>query len=111
VDHITRLELVSAILQESSSGSNLYHLRNKFGPYLSASQINKYLIEMTKCGLITPTRRGFDYNITSKGSQFLALHRELLNCLPGNNARKISINNLLFTLLHIFFKMWTRSEK
>jgi len=110
VESVSRLEVVNAILQESRRGSDLYQLRIKLSSYLSTSELNKYLLEMTKHGLIHPTRRGFHYETTSKGGLFLMTYNELLINTPSHESRKFSlilfINDLWEFLLKISKYTW-----
>lgn len=99
MESLSTLDVAFAILRESNRGSDLYHLKNKFSPFLTPSQINNYLLEMTKHGLIRPTARGFKFAVTSKGSQFLTLYDELLTDVPGNETKQSSIALILSAVL------------
>ncbi|SRR6266498_3241331 len=105
---MSTLEVISTILHESYRGSDLYQLKNKFVPYLTPSQINKYLLEMTRYGLIRPTARGFNYAVTSKGSQFLTLYCELLTDIPGHEPQQFSLVMVLSSVLRFVANLLNR---
>jgi predicted transcriptional regulator len=105
VESVSRLEVVNAILQESRKGSDLYQLRIKLSSYLSTSELNKYLLEMTKHGLIHPTRKGFHYETTSKGGVFLMTYNELLINTPSHESRKFSLILFINDLWQFFLKI------
>lgn len=105
---MSSVEVAYAILRESYRGSDLYQIKNKFSPYLTPSQINKYLLEMTKHGLLRPTARGFKFAVTSRGSQFLILYYELLTEIPGNETKQFSFASVLSSLLRFASNLLNR---
>jgi predicted transcriptional regulator len=82
VESVSRLLVVSIILRDSSRGYGLYQIRSQLEAHLTASEINKYLVEMTQHGLICPVRGGFNYEMTPKGGHFLKVYNELLKEIP-----------------------------
>lgn len=111
MESLNTLDVAFAILRESNRGLDLYHLKTKFSPFLTPSQINNYLLEMTKHGLIRPTARGFKFAVTSKGSQFLTLYDELLTDVPGNETKQPYIALILSAVLRFASILLNRFER
>ncbi|HEY7108768.1 MAG TPA: winged helix-turn-helix domain-containing protein [Nitrososphaeraceae archaeon] len=105
MESVSRLEVVYAILQESRRGSDLYRLRTKLSTCLNASDLNKYLLEMSKHGLICPTRKGFHYDTTSKGALFLMTYRELSINTPSHESIKFSPLSLVSGLRRFLLRI------
>ena len=99
MESVSRLFIVSIILRDSSRGYGLYQIRSQLEAHLTASEINKYLVEMTHHGLICPVRGGFNYEMTAKGGHFLKVYNELLKETPdgriGNCTGLFSFFSLL----------------
>lgn len=104
MESLSRLDLVYAILQESRQGSDLYQLQIKLGSYLTTSELNKYLLEMNRHGLINPTRKGFHYETTSKGGYFLMTYDELIINTPSHESEKF----LLFCFISYLWRLLSR---
>ena len=99
VESVSRLHVVSIILRDSSRGYGLYQIRSKLEAHLTASEINKYLVEMTQHGLISPVRGGFNYVMTPKGGHFLKVYNELLK---ETSDRRIGSRTCLFSFFSLF---------
>jgi len=99
VESVSKLLVVSIILRDSSRGCGLYQIRSNLETLLTASEINKYLIEMTQHGLICPVRGGFNYEMTHKGGHFLKLYNELLKETPDG---RMGSCRYLFSFLSLF---------
>ncbi len=102
MESASKLEVISVILRGSSRGYGLYQLRSRLEGNLTPSEINKYLIEMMHCGLICPTRGGFNYDMTPKGIHFLKLYNELLRETPAGYFRNYSNISSLFSVFSVF---------
>jgi predicted transcriptional regulator len=99
VESVSRLLVVSIILKDSSRGYGLYQIRSQLESHLTASEINKYLVEMTQHGLISPVRGGFNYEMTPKGAHFLKVYNELLKETPDGRIGNCTGLFSLFSLL------------
>lgn len=97
VESVSSLHVVSIILRDSSRGYGLYQIMSKLEAHLTASEINKYLVEMTQHGLICPAGRGFNYEMTPNGVHFLKIYNELLKDTPDGSSGNCSyLPSLLF---------------
>ena len=109
MESVSRLLVVSIILRDSARGYGLYQIRSQLEAHLTASEINKYLIELTQHGLIYPVRRGFNYKMTPKGDYFLKVYNELLKQTPDDRKGNCTGLFSFFSLLSEFgFKLKNR---
>ena len=102
MESVSRLLVVSIILRDSSRGYGLYQIRSQLEAHLTASEINKYLVEMTHHGLICPVRGGFNYEMTAKGGHFLKVYNELLKETPDGRIGNCTGVFSFFSLLREF---------
>jgi predicted transcriptional regulator len=93
VESISKLDVISIILQNSDKSCRFQEIYPKLQAHLTMSQLMKFIFELKKYDLLISLGDESNYIITPKGMQYLQIHEELTNQINSGNTRNLGTFN------------------